>query len=212
MHEDYPYRPETIYGASKLAGEYYAGVFHRAGWIPTIVARPYNNYGPRAYYDGIKGEVIPRFVLLALTGRPLPVFGDGSQTRDFTFVSETADILIQMMESDACLGQTINVCRGEEVSVRELASAIIALTGSRSEIQAFPGRPADVLRQCGDPARLQRTLGRTPSLPLREGLRRTIDWYREAIVLDEKTLRTLTAQNWLGATREDWLSAPQDAG
>src|SRR5262245_48910150 len=96
MPEEYHYRPEPIYGASKLVGEYYTQVFHRSGWLETVVARPHNNYGPREHHDGDKAEVIPRFLLQALAGLPLSIYGDGKQTRDFTFVTETADFLVRL--------------------------------------------------------------------------------------------------------------------
>ena len=129
MTEDDPFRPETIYGASKLAGEYYAHVFHRSGWLETVVARPFNTYGPREHYAFDQGEVIPRFVLRALAGLPPGIHGDGSQTRDFTYVEETAGYLAALMASEPARGQTFNICRGEEVAIREIALRIAQLTG-----------------------------------------------------------------------------------
>jgi nucleoside-diphosphate-sugar epimerase len=87
--EDCEFRPQTIYGASKLAGEYYAQVFHRSGWLETVVARPHNTYGPREHYAADRGELIPRLIVRGLAGLPPVLYGDGSQTRDFTYVEET---------------------------------------------------------------------------------------------------------------------------
>src|ERR1043165_1362468 len=134
MPEDYHFRPETIYGASKLAGEYYATVFHRAGWLPTIIARPHNNYGPREHYQGTRGEVIPRFILWGMMGRPLLIHGDGKQTRDFTYVTETVDYLVRLVETNDSVGRAFNVCRGEEVSIMDLANLVRELTGAKSPI------------------------------------------------------------------------------
>ena len=90
MTEDHPAFPCTVYGASKLAGECYARAYHRTYGYPTVVVRPFNTYGPRSHHEGDSGEVIPKFLLRTLVGRPMVVFGDGTQTRDFTFVSDTA--------------------------------------------------------------------------------------------------------------------------
>ncbi len=206
MPEDYAYRPETIYGASKLAGEYYALVFHRAGWLPTVVARPHNNYGPREHFAGQKGEVIPRFILWGLAGQPLRIYGSGTQTRDFTFVEETADYLVRLLECDAALGEVVNVCRGEEVSIVELAGLIRDLTGGASEVVHLPGRPSDVLRLFGDPTRLGRLLGSTPSVSIAEGLRRTVEWFREHVQPSPEVLASLEVNTWARHTPEPWLA------
>jgi UDP-glucose 4-epimerase len=205
MPEEYPYRPETIYGASKLAGEYYAAVFHRSGWLPTVIARPHNNYGPREHHEGVKGEVIPRFILWALAGKPLLIHGDGKQTRDFTYVTETADFLVQLLECDEALGETFNVCRGQEVSIFELAEQIRNLTGGKSEVQYLPGRPSDVLRLYGDPTRLRTLLGTSPQISLREGLGRTIAWLRDRVPLGP-ALSSLEANTWAHEVAEPWLA------
>jgi UDP-glucose 4-epimerase len=205
MPEDYPYRPETIYGASKLAGEYYAQVFHRSGWLPTVIARPHNNYGPREHFAGQKGEVIPRFILWALAAQPLRIYGTGRQTRDFTFVEETVDYLVRLMGCDAALGEVVNVCRGQEVSILELAQHIRELTGRQSEIVHLPGRPSDVLRLFGDPTRLERLLGSAPSISITEGLSRTIEWFRHHVPLNRDVLASLEVNTWMHHTPETWM-------
>jgi UDP-glucose 4-epimerase len=205
LPEDYHFRPETIYGASKLTGEYYAGVFHRAGWLDTVIARPHNNYGPREHYQGAKGEVIPRFILWALAGKPLLIYGSGAQTRDFTYVTETAEFLVRLLECDDAAGRAFNVCRGEEVSIREVARMVRDLTGAKAEIVHLPGRPSDVLRLCGDPNRLRRQLGSAPSVSIGEGLRRTIDWFRSNVPLTPALLASLEVSTWTRDSAEPWL-------
>jgi UDP-glucose 4-epimerase len=205
MPEEYPYQPETIYGASKLAGEYYALVFHRSGWLPTVVARPHNNYGPREHFEGVKGEVIPRFILWALAGQPLLIHGDGSQTRDFTFVAETVDFLVRLLECDRALGETYNVCHGEEVSIRELALLVRELTGSRSRIEHVAARPSDVTRLCGDPARLRELLGGSPAVSIRQGLARTIAWFGERVGRGAGRPALPVESSWACETIEPWL-------
>lgn len=207
MPEDYHFKPETIYGASKLTGEYYTQVFQRAGWLATVIARPHNNYGPREHYQGVLGEVIPRFILKALAGQPLTLYGSGEQTRDFTYVSETADFLCRLLFSDTTIGGTYNLCHGEEVSVLRLAELILELTGSGSGLKRLPGRPSDVLRLFGDPGRLRAALGASPQVDIREGLRRTVDWFRENVPLTPEVLGSMADANWDGREPEPWLAA-----
>jgi UDP-glucose 4-epimerase len=200
MAEDYIYRPETLYGASKLAGEDYALAFHRSGWLNAVVARPHNNYGPREHALGLSGEVIPRFILQAMAGKPLTVYGEGNQTRDFTFVSETSKILIDLLETDHALGEVINVCRGQEISILQIAKKILHMVGGKSEIVHMPGRPSDVLRLFGDNSKLQRILGRTPSISIDEGLRSTFDWFQNhtpSQPLGERVWETTEQEGWL---------------
>ena len=205
--EEYDFRPETIYGASKLAGEYYTQVFHRAGWLETMVARPHNNYGPRAHYCGSAGEVIPRFILWCLAGEPPVVYGDGSQTRDFTYVCESAEFLATLALHEASAGNVFNICRGQEVSVVELAEKICRLTGTSVTPRFLPSRPSDVLRLWGDASKLERTLGRKPILSIDEGLARTVDWFRTHVPLSDDVMQSLSQQNWEEEEAEPWMTA-----
>jgi UDP-glucose 4-epimerase len=174
--------------------------------LETVVARPHNNYGPREHYVGSKGEVIPRFILWGLAGEPLRIYGDGMQTRDFTYVGETAEYLVRLMECDAAVGQVFNVCRGEEVTIREIAERIVNLTGNRSEIVHLPGRPSDVLRLFGDPSRLRRQLGSSPRISIEEGLKRTVDWFRDHVPLTPEVLSSLQVTCWTHDAAEPWMA------
>lgn len=212
MPELYHYKPETIYGASKLTGEYYAEVFQRAGWLETVIARPHNNYGPREHYAGVLGELIPRAILLALAGQPPVIYGDGSQTRDFTYVTETAAILIGLMDCPQAAGQTVNVCHGEEVSIRRVVEAIVADIGGGLAPAHLPGRPSDVLRLFGDPTKLRGLLGTSPQIGIEEGLARTIAWFREHVAPTEAVLASMRPQNWNDVPAEAWLAARDARG
>lgn len=213
MPEDYHFKPETIYGASKLAGEYYTQVFQRAGWLDTVIVRPHNNYGPREHYLGYKGEVIPRFILWALAGMPPVIFGDGLQTRDFTYVTETADYMVRLLEHDAASGQTVNVCRNDEVSIRQLAEIILVLSGSPSAApRYFPGRPSDVLRLCGDNSRLKALLGDAPSVSVHAGLAKTFEWFSANVAPTPEVLESMTPLNWEDMEAESWMPGPAPHG
>ena len=194
--EDYDFHPESVYGASKLVGEYYTQVFHRSGWLETVIVRPHNNYGPREHYAGSAGEVIPRFILWCLTGEAPIIYGNGRQTRDFTYVSETAEFLAILALHQPAAGEVFNVCRGEEVSVLELAEKICRLAGGLSAPRFLPGRPSDVLRLWGDASKLQKTIGRKPEISIEQGLGLTIEWFRENVPLSKDVMQSLTLRNW----------------
>jgi len=204
MKEDYLFKPETIYGASKLAGEYYTQAFQRSGWIDTVIARPHNNYGPREHYAGINGEVIPRFILRALSGKSPVVFGDGKQTRDFTYVSETVEYLCELITHEKSSGKTYNICRGQEVSISEIAQLIMKLTGHSTKPTYIQSRPSDVLRLVGDPSRLYTLLGKSPSISIESGLSATIDWFRK-LPNREELVETMSLCNWSDIDNEAWL-------
>ena len=129
MTEDHPTFPETVYGSSKLAGECYARAFHRTYGYPTVVVRPFNTYGPRCHHEGDSGEVIPKFILHCLSDRPMVIFGDGTQTRDFTFVSDTARGIREAGLSNDTVGRTINLGSGREISINDLARKVADVTG-----------------------------------------------------------------------------------
>jgi UDP-glucose 4-epimerase len=205
LPEECEFRPQTIYGASKLAGEYYAQVFHRSGWLETVIARPHNTYGPRAHFSLDRGEVIPRMIVRALAGLPATIFGDGRQTRDFTYVEETALFLDALMACEETAGGTFNVCRGEEVAIGEIAARIAGLVGLNAPPLRLPSRPHDVLRLLGDPSRLRRVLGRSPEMGIDDGLARTVDWYRRNVVISKSVLASMQTENWTAVPTEGWL-------
>jgi UDP-glucose 4-epimerase len=178
MHEEHPLNPMTPYAAAKLAGEAYALSFYRTYGFPTIVVRPFNNYGPRSHVGGPSGEVIPKFVARALAGEPLIVFGDGLQTRDYTWVKDSARGIRLAGESDELVGGVVNIAHGEEVTVLELADRIRELTGSRVPLRHLPDRPGDVRRHLADTERARRVLGFEASTSIQQGLSDYVEWVR----------------------------------
>ena len=197
MAEDHPTHPHTVYGGSKLAGEAYA----RAAWLtwrqPAVVIRPFNAYGPRAHHEGDSGEVIPRFVLRALAGRPLVVFGDGKQTRDFTWVLETARGILEVGLHPDAAGATVNLGAGAEVSIDELAALVRVAVGRPDlAIEHQAERPGDVRRLHADARLARERFGFAPAVGLAEGLARLVAWYRAQPRSPEQLLEAEQVRSW----------------
>ena len=151
MSEQHPTFPKTMYGSSKLAAESFTRAFHDTYGFPAVVVRPFNAYGPRCHHEGDSGEVIPKFLLRSMARIPMVIFGDGTQTRDFTYVSDTARGIIAAGMADAAVGKTVNIGSGSEHSINEVARQIGILLGrSEPSIVHLEPRPGDVLRLCAD--------------------------------------------------------------
>lgn len=197
ISEDHPTLPCTVYGASKLAGEAYTRAFWQTYDYPTVVVRPFNAYGPRCHHEGDSGEVIPKFMLRCLAGKPMLIFGDGTQTRDFTFVSDTAAGILAAGLSDATVGQTINLGSGKEIEIRALANIIADIAGRPdAKISFTEARPGDVRRLLADTSKAQQALSFKPSVALREGLTRLRDWYASQNKSPEELLEQEIERNW----------------
>lgn len=197
MSEDHPTLPHTVYGASKLCGEALARAYHRTYGLPTVVVRPFNAYGPRSHHEGDSGEVIPKFMVRAMNGLPPVIFGDGTQTRDFTYVEDTAAGLIAAAESEAAIGQTINLGSGTEDSVENLARLVLRATGRDDLVPVHTDpRPGDVLRLVADRGLAHDLLGWEPRINLAAGLNRLLAWHEAAGTNWARALAEDAERNW----------------
>jgi UDP-glucose 4-epimerase len=203
MTEDHPAFPCTVYGGSKLAGECYARAYYRTYGYPTVVVRPFNTYGPRSHHEGDSGEVIPKFLLRCLAGRPLVVFGDGSQSRDFTYVSDTARGILLAGDHPLAIGETINVGSGNEVTINDLAK-LVAIEAGRPDavVEHDRARPGDVHRLVADVARARALLGYEPRVSLSEGLQRLMNWYSAQHKSPEELLEQEILHNWVATSEQ----------
>lgn len=197
MSEQHPCAPTTVYGASKLAGELYALAFWRTFGMAVTVVRPFNTYGPREPYQGRRAEVIPRFILQLEHGRAPVIYGDGSQTRDFTFVDDTVNGILRAGECDQLVGDVVNIAFGHEVSIRRVAELLADLVGdqSRKPLRVEP-RPGDVDRQFADISKSKRLLSFAPPIDLETGLARTVEWFKANQISKRVSVRAATDPNW----------------
>lgn len=163
--EDMTPNPLSLYGFQKFAGEEYARLFFMNYGLPTVSLRFFSVYGPRMRPDGGYALAIPKFLAERKAGNPLPITGDGTQTRDFTHVRDVVAACMLAMEAETVgKGEVMNVCAGRNVSMNALA----ALIGG--DIGYVPTRPADAKDTYGDNARAKALLGWTPTVTLEEGI------------------------------------------
>jgi UDP-glucose 4-epimerase len=175
--EDMPPNPQSPYAVTKLAGEYYCRVFQEVYALPTVCLRYFNVYGPRQDPNSQYAAVIPKFIQQALNGKPPVIFGDGEQTRDFTFVQDVVEANILAAESNAT--GIFNIGKGERSSVNNLAELIIRLSGNGNTIKPVHVEPraGDLEHSLADISKSS-SFGYEPKFSLEEGLKETIRSFR----------------------------------
>jgi UDP-glucose 4-epimerase len=176
-------RHRWAYACSKLIDEFLALAYWKERRLPVIVVRLFNTVGPRQ--TGRYGMVIPNFVRQALDGQPITVFGDGTQSRSFTYVGDVVAALVTLAQTPGAVGEVFNIGNGEEISIRGLAEKVKAMTGSASEIVTIPYELAyeagfeDMPRRVPDLTKIGRAIGYAPTVGLDEILTRVIDHMRQ---------------------------------
>ncbi len=172
-----PIGPRGVYDEAKRFAEAMTMAYHRYHGVETRIVRIFNTYGPRMRPND--GRVVSNFVVQALTGAPLTIYGDGSQTRSFCYVSDLVDGIYRLLLSDE--SDPVNIGNPGEFTVRQLAEQVIRLTGSSSVIEARPLPVDDPKVRQPDITRATTILGWGPKVPLEEGLQHTIEFFRKRL-------------------------------
>ncbi len=178
--ESLPPCPLSPYALQKYAGERYCQLYHRLYGLETVALRYFNVYGPRQNPESEYAAVIPRFVTACLAGEAPVVFGDGGQTRDFTYVGDAVAANLLAADAPGAPGAVVNVAGGRRVSLNELLSAIRALTGAKQAARHEPPRAGDVRDSLADLSRAKQLLGYEAKVDLHTGLAKTIEHLRAA--------------------------------
>ncbi|NIA08401.1 MAG: NAD-dependent epimerase/dehydratase family protein [Nitrospiraceae bacterium] len=180
--------PSTIrwsYAAAKLVDEFTSIAYHRTKKLRVAIFRCFNTIGPRQ--TGLYGMVVPRFIEQALRDEPMTVFGDGKQTRTFTYVGDVIEAMCRLMECEGAVGEVVNIGGTEEISMLELAERIKAIVGSRSEIILVPYEQVygkdfeDMMRRVPSSQKLKGLIDFVPQTSLDEILERTVEYFRSRI-------------------------------
>jgi len=168
--------PRACYDEGKRAAETLFFDYHRQYGVEIKVVRIFNTYGPRMAADD--GRVVSNFIVQALRGEVLTIYGDGSQTRSFCYVDDLIEGFIRLMESDTHVLGPVNLGNPGEFTMLELATQVLKLTGSTSKLSFLPLPQDDPKQRCPDITRARKVLGWTPAIDLVTGLQKTIDYFR----------------------------------
>jgi len=180
--EDMPTHPMSPYAVQKLSGELLCGVFTRIYGLETVALRYFNVFGPRQDPASEYAAVIPRFLTALIEKRPPIVFGDGEQTRDFTYIANVVQANLLAASSPDAVGYALNIGCGEQISLNTVLRMAGELLGVTVDADYREPRPGDVRDSCADINLAQRLLGYRPSVSFHEGLARTLDALRSGIV------------------------------
>jgi dTDP-glucose 4,6-dehydratase len=178
MDEEHPLNPRSPYAATKAGADRLAYAYWATYELPIVIARPFNNYGPRQHPE----KVIPRFILQALADEPLTVHGDGEASRDWLYVDDDAEAIEALIEVDldTVAGEVINLATGIDVSVSLIADLVLDVLRKPMSLKEFVDeRPGQVHRHIGSIEKAERLLGWRARTGVELGLARTVQWYRE---------------------------------
>jgi UDP-glucose 4-epimerase len=177
IHENVVPRPLSPYGAGKLVGEAYCQAYAGSFGIDAIALRFSNVYGPLSAHKSM--NAVPAFINRGLEGRSLTIYGDGRQTRDFIYVEDLCSGIYSSITTDGIAGEIIQLGTAVETSILELADVVRATAGAKVQIDFEPRRPGEVYRSRVDIAKAGKLLGFKPAVTVRDGVARTVEWYRK---------------------------------
>ena len=171
--ETLPPMPLSPYAVSKLTGEHYCRVFWAEYGLPTVALRYFNVYGPRQNLELQYAAVIPNFISSVKAGKPLVIFGDGNQTRDFVYVLDAVQATLLSAAKPESNGEVFNVASGEKITINQLAQVVLRKTGVENSIRYCPRRKGDVLHSQANIEKIGR-LGYSPRFPIQQGIENTV--------------------------------------
>lgn len=177
--EDMTPSPLSPYALAKLTGEYYCQVFSSVYQLETITLRYFNVFGPRQNPESQYAAVIPKFIQAVQENKSPVVYGDGEQTRDFTYVGNVASANILAAQAEKTSGEVVNVATHTQISLNQLLTTLEELSGQTAQPRYEPPRPGDVRHSFADITRAQQLLGYEPAIGFEEGLRLTMDWMKQ---------------------------------
>ena len=180
-HEEMIPNPISPYAVAKLAGEHYMASFWRCYGLETVSLRYFNIFGPRQDPNSPYSGVLAKFITQMLKGEQPTIFGDGTQSRDFTYVDNavSANLLACQAPASEVAGRVFNVAVGRRVDLNETFQSLRTITGYKSDVKYAPERAGDVKHSLADLTRARKCLGYEPKVDFEEGLRRTVAWYRK---------------------------------
>jgi nucleoside-diphosphate-sugar epimerase len=180
--ESMPTSPLSPYAVAKLTGEYYCSVFYNIYGLQTISLRYFNVFGPYQDPTSQYAAAIPAFVMAILKDEPPTIYGDGEQSRDFTYIDNVVDANLLAARANQTKGQVINIACGQAVTVNEIIDMINGLLGKNVKPQYTDPRPGDVKHSLADITAAQKLINFKPSVSFHEGLKKAIDWYRDNLL------------------------------
>ena len=170
--------PISPYGVAKLTGEYYAAAFSHSYGLETVSLRYFNVFGPRQDPTSTYAAAIPKFITMMLCGERPTIYGDGTQTRDFTYVDNIVHGNLLACKAPRTAGETINLAAGRRILINDLVAKLNVILGTDLAADYVDERPGDIRHSRADIAKARDLLGFEPIVSFEEGLRRTVDWYR----------------------------------
>ena len=181
-----PIGPRSCYDEGKRFAEAFLVAYCKQYGLDVKIPRIFNSFGPRLREDGLYGRAMSRFIMQALTDKPITVYGDGKQTRSFCYITDTITGLLLLAISDNAEGEVVNVGNSQEITILELAEKIKEITKSKSDLTFHPLPKDDPKRRCPDMSKLEKLVGWKPRIEFEDGLRRTITWFsRKAALIDK---------------------------
>ena len=176
--EDGPVNPVVPYGSVKLLGEEFMKSYFQQYGLKGCALRIFNTYGPRQVTESTYSFVVGNFIQQVLANKQPTIFGDGNQTRDFLYVDDNVEAAMHALESDKVNGKSLNVAKGERITIKDLADKIIKISGKKMSPTFMPFRKHEILHRWADVSRMKSLLNFEPKIKLEEGLKRTMDWYK----------------------------------